>query len=121
MPLSSLSRSRLLLVEDDRMVRETIVLMLEDDYEVLLSDSIKAALAYLRTPEPAPIEVILLDCLLPDGNLADVLAEADLKSIPVVLISGDPRQAEAMDPSRQFLPKPFTQATLLKILDTARG
>jgi DNA-binding response OmpR family regulator len=54
MPLSSLSRSRLLLVEDDRMVRETIVLMLEDDYEVLLSDSIKAALAYLRTPEPAP-------------------------------------------------------------------
>jgi DNA-binding NtrC family response regulator len=109
MPLSSLSRSRLLLVEDDRMVRETIVLMLEDDYEVLLSDSIKAALAYLHTPEPAPIEVILLDCLLPDGNL------------PVVLISGDPRQAEAMDPSRQFLPKPFTQATLLKILDTARG
>jgi len=59
--------------------------------------------------------------LLPDGNLHDVLAEADRQSVAVVLVSGDPRQAEAIDPGRSFLAKPFTQATLLAILDSASG
>jgi DNA-binding NtrC family response regulator len=120
MHVTPLSR-RLLLVEDDRMVRETILLMLEDDYEIDLADSAGAALAHLRAADVAPVDVMLLDCLLPDGNLANVLAEADQRSIPVVLISGDPHQGEAMGRARCFLPKPFTQATLLKALDTARG
>jgi DNA-binding NtrC family response regulator len=111
---------RLLLVEDDRMVRETIELMLEDDYELQMAVSVRTALAYLRSPASLAVDVILLDCLLPDGKLGDVLMEATLRSIPVVLISGDPRQAEAIDSNRPFLPKPFTQATLLDALDTAR-
>jgi DNA-binding NtrC family response regulator len=121
MPLPSLSRCRLLLVEDDTMVRDTIMLMLEDDYEILLAVSVRTAMARLRAPEAGRIDLVLLDCLLPDGNVTDVLAAADQQSIPVVLISGDPRQAEARGPGRVFLPKPFTQATLLKVLDTARG
>jgi DNA-binding response OmpR family regulator len=122
MDLSTLPRRRrILLVEDDGMVRETITLMLEDDYEIHHAVSVSTALTHLRTPVSVPIDVMLLDCLLPDGNLADVLAEADQRSIPVVLISGDLRQAEKLDPGRRFLPKPFTLATLLAILDTARG
>ena len=121
MLVQSPSRRRLLLVEDDRMVRETIILMLEDDYEIHPAVSAGAALAQLRAPDQPAIDVMLLDCLLPDGNLPDVLAEADQRSIPVVLVSGDPRQAEAIDPSRRFLAKPFTQASLLAILETARG
>ncbi len=102
------------------MVRETILLMLEDDYEIHLAVSGGTAVAHLRAPEgPAP-DVILLDCLLPDGNMDGVLAEADSRSIPVVLISGDPRLAEVVAPNRRFLPKPFTQEALLKFLDSAR-
>jgi DNA-binding NtrC family response regulator len=121
MSLPPLSRRRLLLVEDDQMVRDTIVLMLEDDYDIDVAVSVRTALDYLRAPESPPIEVILLDCLLPDGKMADILAAADQRSIPIVLISGDPNQAEAIGPSRQFLSKPFSQVTLLKILDIARG
>jgi hypothetical protein len=120
MLVPSLSRRRLLLVEDDQMVRETILLMLEDDYEIHCAVSASAALTHLRATNGLLIDVMLLDCLLPDGNLAGVLAEADQRSIPVVLISGDPSQAEAVAPNRPFLPKPFTQATLLDVLETAR-
>jgi CheY-like chemotaxis protein len=114
------SRRYLLLVEDDSMVRETILLMLEDDFEIHLAASASTALQRLRAPDLPPVDVMLLDCLLPDGNLTAVLAEADRRSIPVVLTSGDPNQAEALGAGRRFLPKPFNQATLLKILDTAR-
>jgi CheY-like chemotaxis protein len=85
------SRPRLLLVEDDRLVRETIVQMLEDDYEVVHDASVGDALTRLGAPDAPSIDVLLLDCLLPDGNVSVVLAVADQRSIPVVLISGDPR------------------------------
>ena len=103
------------------MVRETITVMLEDDYEIHVAVSVMTALTQLGAPDLPPIDVMLLDCLLPDGDLADVLTEADHRSIPVVLISGDPGQAERIDPSRRFLSKPFTLAMLLATLDTARG
>ena len=118
LPLSR--RCRIFVVEDDRMVRETITLMLEDDYDIDVAVSVRTALVHLRAQDLSPPDVMLLDCLLPDGHLADVLAEADQKGIPIVLISGDPGQAERIDPSRRFLSKPFTLARLLEVLDTAR-
>ncbi len=121
MHLPPLSCRRLLLVEDDEMVRETILMMLEDEYEIDVAVSVRTALDQLRAMEPSAIEVILLDCLLPDGSIAEVLAEADRRSVAVVLISGDPRLADTMVPPRPFLPKPFSLATLLEVLDTARG
>ena len=63
---------------------------------------------------------MLLDCLLPGGSVADLLAAADHRSIPVVLISGDPNQAMAVDPALPFLPKPFSQRVLLAVLESAR-
>ncbi|WP_158933054.1 response regulator [Acidisphaera sp. S103] len=121
MGLSLPLRRHILLVEDDGMVRETITLMLEDDYEIHPAVSVSTALAHLRDPNPVPIDVVLLDCLLPGGDTAEVLAEADRRSIPVVLISGDPRQVEKLGPARRFLSKPVTQARLLAVLDSARG
>jgi hypothetical protein len=50
----------------------------------------------------------------------DVLAAADQRSIPVVLISGDRNQALAVDPTPPFLPKPSAQGILLAVLDSAR-
>jgi CheY-like chemotaxis protein len=111
---------RLLLVEDDGMVRETITLMLEDHYEVVRATTVGSALTRLSTPGAPPIDVMLVDCLLPDGKVSDILAAADQRSIPVVLTSGDPREADALDPARLFLSKPFSHATLLSVLDSAR-
>jgi DNA-binding NtrC family response regulator len=120
MPLPQSSRRRVLIVEDDRMVRETLTLMLDDDYEVVVAASVSAGLTHLHGPDAVSIHVVLLDCLLPDGGVSPILTAADRQSIPVVLISGDPRQAEALDPARRFLSKPFSHATLLQVLDSAR-
>ena len=102
------------------MVRETMILMLEDDYEVFHAVSVSTALAQLDAADDAAIDVMVLDCLLPSGRVGDVLAAADRRSIPVVLVSGDPNQAHAVDPTRPFLPKPFSQEMLLTVLDSAR-
>jgi DNA-binding NtrC family response regulator len=112
-------RRRLLLVEDDEMVRETINLMLEDEYEVLHTVSVSDALTRMAQ-DLGPVDVMLLDCLLPSGRVADVLLAADARSIPVVLISGDPSQAQALGAHRPFLPKPFNRDLLLSVLDSAR-
>ncbi len=109
----------LLLVEDDAMVRETIALMLEGTYDVLLAVSVATALSQLKEAEQMIIRCILLDCLLPDGRLAVLLTEADRRAIPVLLISGDPSQALWMPPCRRFLAKPFTQDSLLAAIRAA--
>jgi DNA-binding NtrC family response regulator len=114
------SGRRLLLIEDDQMVRETMILMLEDDYDVLHAASVSSALDLLEGRLAVGIEVMILDCLLPSGNVGDVLAAADRRSIPVVLVSGDPNQAQAVDPTRAFLSKPFSHEMLLAVLDSAR-
>lgn len=119
--MPSLSRRHLLLVEDNQMVRETIMLMLEEDYEIFPVVSAADALMFLRFESASHIDIILLDCLLPDGNLGEVLAAADERATPVVLISGDPRQQDTMGEARLFLPKPFSRVNLLAALDTARG
>jgi len=103
----------LLLVEDDAMVRETIALMLEGTHDVLLASSVATALQHLKETGRLMIHCMLLDCLLPDGKVAALLTEADRRSIPVVLISGDPSQALLISSSRPFLAKPFTQQGLL--------
>ncbi len=89
--------------------------MLEDHFEAIVVDSVPAALA--RLAEGAVPTVILLDCLMPGGNPQSLLAEADRLGVPVVLTSGDPRESARIDPARRFLPKPFEQSMLLKVLD----
>jgi CheY-like chemotaxis protein len=106
---------RLLLVEDDALVGETIASMLEDHFQTVAVASVADALAGLAAG--AAPAVILLDCLMPGGNPRGLLAEADRLGVPVVLTSGDPRESDRIDPGRRFLSKPFTQAALLKVLD----
>ncbi len=117
MPRSGL---RLLLVEDDQLVREIITLMLEDDYEIFHVASVAGALPVLVLPETPRVDIVLLDCLLSYGNIADVLEAAQQRSIPVVLISGDADQAKAVDPALPFVRKPFSREKLLWVLDSAR-
>jgi two-component system cell cycle response regulator CtrA len=111
----------LLLVEDDAMVRETIALMLEGAYDVLPASSAATALSHLKEAERMLIQCMLLDCLLPDGKLPALLAEADRRAIPVVLISGDPSQALWLPSPRRFLAKPFSRENLLAAIRAETG
>lgn len=68
------SMAKVLVVDDDQEIRETLRLVLEDDgHEVIEAESGQSALIHLRTT-PHPL-VVLLDMLMPGMNGAAVLRE----------------------------------------------
>jgi CheY-like chemotaxis protein len=129
MPSSEQSITRIrpvLVVEDDTLVSETIAVMLDGHYETVVAQTVEEALAHLgplplSDPEHRDKPLILLDCLLPGGRLAELLQAADQQSIPIVLMSGDPERATRIDAHRRFLPKPFSREKLLQALTAACG
>lgn len=111
--------SRVLIVEDQPLVAETIASALGDDYDVVCGASADEALVLL---ERGGCQLVLLDCLLPGGRAADVMARADAAQVPVVLMSGDLERAEQLsEGNRPFLTKPFSIAVLLRTVAAALG
>lgn len=103
------------------MVREIIVLMLKDAFDVILAVSVATALVQVGAAHPRPFDLVLLDYHLPDGKFDDVLANADILAIPVVLMSGDALLRDRPGLDRIFLSKPFSWAMLLSVLDSTFG
>jgi CheY-like chemotaxis protein len=113
-------RKRLLLVEDDPLVRDVLVLMMEDEeLDVTAAPSAPQALELLIASDGKRFDVVLCDCLLPDGGPATLLEAARRLGIPVVMTSGDVKQAEKAASGHAFLAKPFTKAALLDAIQAA--
>ncbi|MEO8715195.1 MAG: response regulator [Acetobacteraceae bacterium] len=111
------SRCRILVVEDQPLVAETIVSALGDDYDVVCGTSASEALEIL---ERGTCDLVLLDCLLPGGRAADVIAHADRGGVPVVLMSGDMERIDALrGGNRPFLAKPFSMDALMRMMKAA--
>jgi len=107
---------RILVVEDQALVAQTIASALEDDYEVLQSENAPEALAILNA---GSVDLVLLDCLLPGGGYAEAIARCDELGIPAVLMSGDPdRLAHLETGPRPFLAKPFSIDALLETVES---
>src|SRR5437667_11250069 len=70
--LSPKSRPVLLLVDDDAGVREALHLILDDDYAVLDAAHSQAALSMVRAE---PVDLVLLDILMPDVDGIELLQE----------------------------------------------
>ncbi len=110
-------KCRILIVEDQDLVAETIASALGDDHDVVCGASAGEALAFL---ERGGCELVLLDCLLPGGRATDVMARADAAGVPVVLMSGDLERLEALrEASRPFLSKPFSINALMEAVRAA--
>jgi DNA-binding response OmpR family regulator len=110
-------RLRVLVVEDDPLVSDVVVAALEDDYETCLVDTSAAAVESLRH---GGIDLVLLDCTLPDGIDAKLIPETDLSGIPLVLMSGDPQRMAGMSAAaRACVLKPFSLAGLLSVVQQA--
>jgi DNA-binding response OmpR family regulator len=104
-------RPRILVVEDDPLVAEVIAAALEDDYVPRLVETSAAA---MRCMAEGGINLILLDCTLPDGVDAALIPTADQAQVPVVLMSGDPQRVEGLaSKPRPFILKPFSMAELV--------
>jgi CheY-like chemotaxis protein len=115
-----MSVHRVLVVEDDLEIRESVMELLEDHgYEPIGAENGLEALDKLRQPGPQPC-LILLDLMLPkmDGRTfrQRQLQSPELASIPVVVISAfrDVSQI-AQEMKADLLKKPFKPTELLNV------
>jgi DNA-binding NarL/FixJ family response regulator len=79
--------TRVLLVEDDRVVQYYLAQTLKDGFDLIPAISIKEAIQSL---EQHPVALILLDLVVADGTgveLLEYLRDKNLK-IPVIVLSG---------------------------------
>lgn len=126
--------ARILVVEDDEMLRELILRNLERrGHDVRAAEDAHTALAHLRT---APFDLILLDICLPDetgwevlrtaqkeGKLSPVELDGNARRLPVVVLSAvrvSPGRLQEFHPLA-YLPKPFPMEAVLRLASEAAG
>jgi len=116
--LSDASRATVLVVEDEAHLAAGLKLNLElDGYRVAVARSLREAAAQLV--QSAPIDLILLDVMLPDGEsyaFCKQLREAG-QYLPVIMLtarSAAEERVRGLDSGADdYLPKPFELAELL--------
>mgnify|MGYP002777213692 CR=1 FL=1 len=116
------SRTLLLLVEDDPLVRGTLVEGLSDvGFEVLEAEDAETGLALIMSRPD--IALLLTDINLPGADGFSLAREARRlrPDLPVVYTSGRHRhpEPERAVPGAPFLPKPFTIAHARTTLEGA--
>jgi two-component system KDP operon response regulator KdpE len=112
---------KVLLVEDDRELRQTLRDALSvEGYEVVASGSAADASAVLRhsMASDSPLDVLLLDLGLPDGDGGDLLRTVRAQyALPVLIISArhdDANKVALLDAGADdYLVKPFSISELL--------
>jgi signal transduction histidine kinase len=114
------SRNRVMIVEDERIIRESLGGLLEEEgYEITFAENGQDALNRLRAG--ALPDIIVLDLRMPvmDGWEFRAAQKEDprLRGIPVIAVSAD-RSAPAVAISAQaYLRKPLDVSELLRTLD----
>lgn len=116
--------SRVLVVDDDPEVRETMIEVLEErGYEAVGASDGVEALAQLRDPEDRWC-VVLLDLMMPnmDGHAfrREQLLDPILSSIPVVIVSARADVSAAAEELQvsAHVTKPVTLAELVRVVKT---
>jgi PAS domain S-box-containing protein len=111
-------RARVLLVDDNRDMREYVERLLSRRYDVVSASNGNEGLAALRVHPP---DLVLTDIMMPGLNGFDFLRElrADTKTstVPVILLSaraGDEAESEGLEAGADdYLVKPFTARELM--------
>ena len=112
MPAAEASASRILVVEDEFLIRLTLVEALTDEgFDVVEAESGDAALPVLQ--QDASIEVLLTDIQLPgalDGRRLAQRARETQPDLPVLFMTGrpDPALEAQASPLDRFISKPYT-------------
>lgn len=108
---------RLLLVEDEFLIRMTLAEILADEgFEVVEAASGADALGGL---EAAPPDIVLTDLNLPGGLDGFDVARAVRKvagSVPVLFTSGEPIEPSRLGPHDRALTKPYLPSSIGPVL-----
>jgi CheY-like chemotaxis protein len=122
--LKSTQPVRVLVVDDERDVRDSLVEILEDaGYVAFSAEHGVDALAQLgRIPPP---DAILLDLFMPQMNgwrFAEQLRQrTDLAGVPVIVVTAAGPYWGPPVPQERVLRKPFQSGHLLKLLEQVVG
>ena len=113
----------ILVVEDDDDIRASVIELLEDEgYEVLEADNGQAALDKLYAASPAP-NLVLLDLMMPvmDGFQFCAAKESDprISAVPVVIMSADGHVKEKQQKTgaSAYLKKPVEIEVMLAAIE----
>jgi two-component system, OmpR family, alkaline phosphatase synthesis response regulator PhoP len=128
MPASADRRRRVLVVDDEPYIGRIIQLKLEDGpYEVDLVHDGRTALERLRSGEP--IDLVLLDIMIPHASGLEVLDELrripHRRDTPVIMLTAKGQDADKERAvqlgATDFLTKPFSPRKLLARIDELFG
>ena len=114
----SSQRSLVLVADDNSDMREHLSRILGSQYEVVTATNGRAALQQARRTRP---DLILSDVMMPEldgfGLVRDLRADADLREVPVILLSaraGEEARIEGVSAGADdYLVKPFSAGELL--------
>ena len=111
----------ILLVDDDRDVRETVAECLEAaGYKTVQADNGRGALDMLAQVKPC---LILLDMIMPVMSGSEfcekIAADPKLTTLPIVLVAGG--QGYLCKPARRLIRKPISMDTLLGVVQEFCG
>ena len=118
---------RVLLIEDEANIAEAIRFILtRDGWTVSLHGSGTDAVEVIRRVAP---DVLVLDVMLPGRSgveiLAEIRADADLKALPVLVLSaaaqGAAREAAGRAGADRFIMKPFSNAEVVASVRALAG
>jgi two-component system, OmpR family, phosphate regulon response regulator PhoB len=116
--------SRILVVEDEDLIREMLVMALEEEgYEVVAVNDGQAALSFLQEPEPgagqSPFDLLILDLMLPQINGLDIcrLLRHQSNTIPILILSAKGSETDRVlgleVGADDYLTKPFSMRELI--------
>ena len=120
-----MSRGHLLVVDDERSLREFLTILLEQEgYEVTTADTVASGIeAVLK----GSFDLVMCDLKLPDGSGLEVLAKARKQQVasPFIIITAHTTPQHALEALRagaaEYLSKPFNVEDLKLILDKLLG
>ncbi|MBD2663280.1 two component transcriptional regulator, winged helix family [Richelia sinica FACHB-800] len=116
--------SRVLVVEDEELIREMLVVSLEEEgYEVVTASDGRAAVEFLKHYESnsgeSPLDLVILDLMLPQINGLDIcrLLRHQGNSVPILILSAKGSETDRVlgleVGADDYLTKPFSMRELV--------
>ncbi|HOM27468.1 MAG TPA: sigma-54 dependent transcriptional regulator [bacterium] len=114
--------NKILVIDDEEGVRESLKFALKDNYKVFLSASGKEGIFFIEKENP---DLIILDIILPDIDGINLLKEIkkNYKETPVIMLTAISQIKTAVEAMKlgavDYIPKPFDIEELILVIEKA--
>ncbi|MEK7833526.1 MAG: response regulator, partial [Acidobacteriota bacterium] len=116
------AKPSVLVVDDENGPRQALRMLLKEDYEVIVTDSVDAALAIL---ERTPVDLVITDIRMPKRTGVDLLREAKAAhpDVQIIVLTGYGQLETAVKAVEygafSYMEKPFDNEVMLNLVSSA--